>query len=56
MQTMNIQISLKFHAVCGASKIVQNYNDLGLKGQIKKIRISIYFVNITIKFYFVIYF
>ena len=28
---MNIQISLKFHAVCAASKVLQNYNDLGLK-------------------------
>ena len=31
MPTMNIQISLKFHAVCAASKVLQNYNDLGLK-------------------------
>ena len=31
MQTMNIHISLKFHAVCAASKVLQNYNDLGLK-------------------------
>ena len=30
--TMNIQISLKFHAICTASKVLQNYNDLGLKG------------------------
>ena len=30
MQIMNIQISLKFHAVCATS--MQNYNDLGLKG------------------------
>ena len=29
MPTMNIQISLKFHAVCAASKVLQNYNDLG---------------------------
>ena len=29
---MNIHISLKFHAVCAASKVLQNYNDLGLKG------------------------
>ena len=28
---MNIQISLKFRAVCAASKVLQNYNDLGLK-------------------------
>ena len=26
---MNNQISLKFHAVCAASKVLQNYNDLG---------------------------
>ena len=32
MLTMNIQISLKFHAVCAASKVLQNYNDLGMKG------------------------
>ena len=31
MPTMNIQISLKFHAVCAVSKVLQNYNDLGLK-------------------------
>ena len=31
MPTMNIHISLKFHAVCAASKVLQNYNDLGLK-------------------------
>ena len=31
MPTMNIQISLKCHAVCTASKVLQNYNDLGLK-------------------------
>ena len=31
MPTMNIQISLKFHAVCAASKVLQNYNGLGLK-------------------------
>ena len=33
MPTMNIHISLKFHAVCTASSVVKiNYNDLGLKG------------------------
>ena len=31
MPIMNIQISLKFHAVCAFSKVLQNYNDLGLK-------------------------
>ena len=31
MPTINIQISLKFHAVCTASTVLQNYNDLGLK-------------------------
>ena len=31
MPTMNIQISLKFHAVCAAPKVLQNYNDLGLE-------------------------
>ena len=31
MSTMKIQISLKFHSVCAASKVLQNYNDLGLK-------------------------
>ena len=31
MPTMNIQISLKCHAVCAASKVLQNYNHLGLK-------------------------
>ena len=31
MPRMNIQISLKFHAACAASKVLQNYNDLGLK-------------------------
>ena len=29
--TMNIQISLKFLVVCTASKVFQNYNDLGLR-------------------------
>ena len=29
--TINIQNSLKFHVVCAASKVLQNYNDLGLK-------------------------
>ena len=31
MLTINIKISLKFHAVCAASKVLQNCNDLGLK-------------------------
>ena len=31
MPTTNIQISLKFDAVCAASKVLQNDNDLGLK-------------------------
>ena len=31
MQTMNIQISFKFHVVCVASKMLYNYNNMGLK-------------------------
>ena len=31
MSTMNIQSNLKFHTVCATSKVLQNYNDLGLK-------------------------
>ena len=31
MPTMNIQISLKFHTVYAATKVLQNYLDLGLK-------------------------
>ena len=48
MPTMNIQISLKFHAVCAASKVLQNYNDLGMKGVYNILRFVpfvIYFLN-----------
>ena len=44
MPIMNIQISLKFHAVCATSIVMQNYNDLGLKELFNTLRILVVIV------------
>ena len=42
---MNIHISLKFHAICSASKVLLNYNDLGLKGILEYLTWNGYYIT-----------